>query len=244
MPPAASMALKRGVFASVLTPSILDRFSVPASFSVACGEQTHTMSIHKTIREGRRAKGLSQQELAELCGVTRSAVQQWEQEDGTAPKRAQQSRVASVLGLTVAQLMGASNVQAGPEVRGSVPLISAVQAGNYKMHVDNFHPDDGGEERVLTTVPVKRHTFALRVAGDSMEPDFKEGAILIVEPDMEAHPGDFVISKNEDGETTFKQLVKDGGDWYLKPLNSRYPMKALGKSSIVGVVRAVERRFR
>lgn len=188
---------------------------------------------------------MSQSDLAALCGVTRSSVQQWEKENGTAPKRTQQSRVASVLGLSVAQLLGGSeNVQTGPEVRGSVPLISAVQAGNYKMHVDNFHPHDGGEEQIATTVPVKKHTFALRVSGDSMEPDFKEGAIIIVEPDMEAHPGDFVIAKNGDEETTFKQLVRDGGDWYLKPLNSRYPMKPLGRSSIVGVVRAVERRFR
>lgn len=189
--------------------------------------------------------GLSQAEFAKLCGVTRAAVQQWEKENGTAPKRTQQPKVADVLGLSVAQLVGGSeNVQEGPEVRGLVPLISSVQAGNYKLHVDNFHPGDGGEERIPTTIPVKRHTFALRVSGDSMEPDFKEGSILIVEPDLEAQPGDFVIAKNGDEESTFKQLVKDGGDWYLKPLNPRYPMKPLGKSAIVGVVRAVERRFR
>jgi SOS-response transcriptional repressor LexA len=139
---------------------------------------------------------------------------------------------------------GSENVQVGPEVRGTVPLISAVQAGNYKMHVDNFHPGDGGEERISTTVPVKRHTFALRVSGDSMEPDFHEGAILIVEPEMEWQPGDYVIAKNGDGESTFKQIIRDGGDLYLKPLNPRYPIKPLGKAVIVGVVRAVERRFR
>lgn len=150
-----------------------------------------------------------------------------------------------MLGLTIAQLIGGSeNVQAGPEVRGSVPLISAVQAGNYKMHVDNFHPLDGGEELIPTTVPIQRHTFALRVEGPSMEPDFKEGAILIVEPDLEANPGDFVIAKNQDGETTFKQLVRDLGEWYLKPLNPQFPVRPLGKGSIVGVVRAVERRLR
>lgn len=177
--------------------------------------------------------------------MTRGAVQQWERENGTAPKRTQQARVAAVLGLSTAQLIGGeANVNAGPEVRGSVPIISAVQAGNYKMHVDNFHPGDGGEERIETTVPVKRHTFALRVSGDSMEPDFKEGSILIVEPEMEAQPGDFVIAKNGEEETTFKQLVRDGSDWYLKPLNPRYPVKALGRSQILGVVRAVERRFR
>jgi SOS-response transcriptional repressor LexA len=203
------------------------------------------MSIHRQIREGRKRLGLSQEAFGKLFGVTRTAVQQWETEGGTAPNRTKQPEVAVALGLTVAQLIGGDdNVSAGPEVRGTVPLLSAVQAGSYKMHVDNFHPGDDGEERVTSTVPVQRHTFALRVSGDSMEPDFLAGAILIVEPDMEAQPGDYVIAKNEDEETTFKQLVKDDGDWYLKPVNPRYPMKLLGRGKIVGVVRAVERRFR
>lgn len=203
------------------------------------------MSIHRVIRERRESLGLSQEGLAKLCEVTRSAVQQWEKENGTAPKRTQQARVATVLGLSIAELMGgADNVQAGPDVRGSVPLISAAQAGSYKMHVDNYHPDDGGEERISTTVPVGRHTFALRVRGDSMEPEFKEGAILIVEPEMEAQSGDFVIVQEGDAEPTFKQLTRDGPDLYLKPVNPRYPIKPLGKGTIVGVVRAVERRFR
>lgn len=112
------------------------------------------------------------------------------------------------------------------------------------MHVDNFHPGDGGSELVPTSAPVNRHTFALRVTGDSMEPEFREGMIIIVEPELDPVPGDFIIAKNGDGETTFKQLVRDGSDWYLKPLNERYPIKPLGKSKVVGVVRAVERRFR
>jgi SOS-response transcriptional repressor LexA len=99
-------------------------------------------------------------------------------------------------------------------------------------------------DMVPTSVPVKRHTFALRVTGDSMEPDFRPGMVLIVEPEMEPNPGDYVIAKNAEGETTFKQLVKDGGDWYLKPLNDRYPIKPLGKARVIGVVRAVEHRFR
>lgn len=136
------------------------------------------------------------------------------------------------------------NTGPGPSIRGHVPLISEVQAGMYKEHVDNFYPGDGGAELIATSVPVKRHTFALRVSGDSMEPEFRAGMILVVEPDMEPQPGDYVIAKNGDGETTFKQLVKDGGDWYLKPLNERYPIRPLGKAEIIGVVRAVEKRFR
>ena len=163
---------------------------------------------------------MSEQAFADALGVTRSAVQQWEREGGTAPNRKKQPQVAALLGLTVAQLMsGDSNTATGPDIRGAVPLLSDVQAGMYKMHVDNFHPGDGGSELINTSVPVKKHTFALRVTGDSMEPDFVPGMVIIIEPEMEAQPGDFVIAKNGEGETTFKQLIKDGGDWYLKPMN-------------------------
>lgn len=78
-----------------------------------------------------------------------------------------------------------------------------------------------------------------------MEPDFKEGMVIIVEPELDPLPNDYVIVKNGSEESTFKQLVKDGSDWYLKPLNDRYPMKPFTTDMrVVGVVRAVERRFR
>lgn len=111
-------------------------------------------------------------------------------------------------------------------------------------YVDNFHPGDGGLELIATSVPVKQHTFALRVVGDSMEPEFQEGMILIIEPEMDPNPGDFVVARSSEDATTFKQLVRDGADWYLKPLNTRYPIKPLGDSKIIGVLRAVEKRYR
>ena len=203
------------------------------------------MSVHTLIRTGRERMRLTEEAFGELCGVTRGTVQQWERVGGTAPNRKRQPMVAQVLGLTVSQLMsGDADTTPGPNIGGVVPILSSVQAGQFKEHVDNFHPGDGEQEEIATAVPVKRHTFALRVHGDSMEPDFTEGMVLIIEPEMDPNPNDFVIAKNGDGETTFKQLVKDGGDWYLKPLNDRYPIKLLGKCLIVGVVRAVEKRFR
>lgn len=136
------------------------------------------------------------------------------------------------------------NVSVGPVLHGVVPLLSDVQAGMYKEFIDNFHPGDGGMELIPTSVPIKAHTFALRVSGDSMEPEFREGMIIIIEPEMDPQPGDYVIAKNGGDETTFKQLTKDGADWYLKPLNPRYPIKPLGECRIIGVVRAVEKRYR
>lgn len=135
------------------------------------------------------------------------------------------------------------NVSPGPDIRGKVPLISWVQAGDFGDVVDLLHPGDAFEW-IETSIQPHEHTFALRVEGDSMEPDFPAGTILIVEPDFDAHAGDFVIARNGDQQATFKQLVRDGGDWYLKPLNPRYPLKPLGDCQIIGVVRAAERRFR
>jgi SOS-response transcriptional repressor LexA len=202
------------------------------------------MSTKDIIRTGREKLGLSVEDFAQKCGVSRGAVQQWER-GVTAPNRRHAPAVAKALGITVADLAaGDSNISAGPNIGGAVPLLSDVQAGNFKDYVDNFHPGDGGAEEIPTSVPVKRHTFALRVSGDSMEPLFSAGMVLIVEPEMDPQPGDFVIAKNSDNGTTFKQLVKDGADWYLKPMNERYPIKPLGKSRVIGVVRAVERRFR
>lgn len=202
------------------------------------------MNYSARIKRWRIANDLNEDQFAALIGVSRGSIQQWES-GKTAPNRKRQPIVANVLGITVAQLMADGNgTEEGPIIGGRVPLLSDVQAGDFHEFVDNFHPGDGGQELITTSVPVRKRTFALRVKGDSMEPEFHEGWILIVEPDLDAEPGDFVIAKNQSGETTFKQLVKEGGDWYLKPLNQRYPIKPLGESRVIGVVRAVERRFR
>ena len=136
-----------------------------------------------------------------------------------------------------------SNFEQAPTLKGRVPLISYVQAGAFVEAIDNLAPGEG-EEWIEVTCPVRSYTFALRVVGDSMEPDFPAGTIIVIEPDMAPDPGDFVIAKNGDGEATFKQLTRDGADWYLKPLNPRYPIKPLDKSRIIGVVRQAVRQFR
>ncbi|MFL9670869.1 LexA family protein [Variovorax sp. AB1(2024)] len=205
------------------------------------------MNSRQLIREGRKRLQMSEQQFADALGVSRGAVQQWEKQGGTAPKRANQARVAKLLGISVAELVsGVSAGARGVDVRAEVPLVSEVEAGNYTV-IDNFKPTTQFDA-IPVSVPVKRHTYALRVHGDSMVSEsgdsFPAGSILIVEPEMEALPGDYVIAVNHASETTFKQLVKDGGDLYLKPLNSRYPIKLLGNARVIGVVREFTKRFR
>lgn len=123
-----------------------------------------------------------------------------------------------------------------------VPIISWIKAGEFSECSDIQLPEQADEWLGTTTKP-RTHTFALRIKGDSMEPLFTEGMLIIIEPDMEALPGDYVIAKNGD-EATFKQFIKDGPDYYLKPLNDRYPIKPLGESKIIGVVREAVHKFR
>lgn len=195
--------------------------------------------------------GLTQEDLARGAGLTQPAI--WKLLAGKTKRSTRLAEIAETLQLTMNQLIGKdlmpddpsqlSNVSPGPPITGKVPVISWVQAGRYKEAIELFEPGDV-EDWIETTVPIREHTFALRIQGDSMEPNFQAGMLVVVEPDLDPQPGDYVIVKNGD-EATFKQLVKDGGDWYLKPLNPRYPLKPLESTcSIVGVVREAVWRFR
>ncbi len=137
----------------------------------------------------------------------------------------------------------ASNTSAGPRVSGRVPLISSVQAGAMADATDIYAPGYA-EDFVSTTAPIHRHTYALRIKGDSMEPLIPDGYVVIVEPEADPREGDVVVAKNGDDEANVKLLVKVSGDWWLKPANRDYKPKPLGDAKIIGVVVAAERRFR
>lgn len=78
--------------------------------------------------------------------------------------------------------------------------------------------------------------FALMVLGDSMEPEFREGEIIIIEPEGLAVDGSYVLAQL-DGEWIFRQLAKVGMCWQLRPLNPAYPAAAIEDLSCVkGVI--------
>ena len=79
-------------------------------------------------------------------------------------------------------------------------------------------------------------SFALRVLGDSMAPEFNEGEIIIIEPDGALRPGCFVLAQWR-GEWTFRQLQRDGETWCLHALNPAYADQPLPDlTSIHGVI--------
>ena len=82
----------------------------------------------------------------------------------------------------------------------------------------------------------EQEPYALRVLGDSMEPEFADGCIVIVDPAGQAADGAYVVAR-VDGDPLFRQYrVEDGRHW-LCPVNPGYPRQELfGRSEIIGVV--------
>lgn len=114
-----------------------------------------------------------------------------------------------------------------PYVRNLCPLLSWVQAGAWTETHKGYVPDYDTE---LLPCPVRcsRKTFVLKVRGISMEPRFREGDLIFVDPEVSPAHGKFVVVLLEDSnETTFKQLVVEGEHQYLKALNPDWPERIL-----------------
>ena len=78
--------------------------------------------------------------------------------------------------------------------------------------------------------------YALRVLGDSMEPEFADGSIIIIEPDGSVENGSYVIA-HAGGEYIFRQFVSEGGRSFLKALNPGYAdIPVAGPEVVRGVV--------
>lgn len=120
-----------------------------------------------------------------------------------------------------------------------VPVISWVQAGAWK-EVGYSEVDLSTAETYPCPVPCGEMTYILRVIGDSMIDEYRPGDMIFVDPEVPACHGDDVIALMHDtGETTFKRLIEDGTQRYLKALNPNWPepyIKINGNCSIIGTV--------
>lgn len=61
-------------------------------------------------------------------------------------------------------------------------------------------------------------SFALRVLGSDMAPEFNDGEIIVVEPDGALADGSFVLAQHR-GEWMLRQLCRRGNGWALRTLN-------------------------
>ncbi|MBO6635134.1 helix-turn-helix transcriptional regulator [Parvibaculum sp.] len=93
-------------------------------------------------------------------------------------------------------------------VRNRVPLIGLAQAGSGGYFDDAGFPVGGGWEETAFPDIKDEHAYALEVTGDSMEPFYREGDIIVVSPAAEVRRGDRVVVKTIAGEVMAKVLAR------------------------------------
>jgi SOS-response transcriptional repressor LexA len=209
---------------------------------------TDIRAIGRFIHRKRAEQGLSARQLAGMVGVSDAHIIYIEK----AQRKAGFAKVVNILaalGVGLDEMMreiGRDDINVEPAPRGrahEIPVVTWVTAGMWREVCDAFEPGDADEW--IESDLRGRNVFALRVTGDSMEPEFKDGEVIIVNPHVEAVPGDYIVVKNPDEEATFKQLKRYGSRWVLHPLNPRYPDQEVsrGEFRIIGRVVKKEKRY-
>ena len=89
-----------------------------------------------------------------------------------------------------------------------IPLIGFTQAGAGGFFDDGGFPVGGGWDQIRFPCVEDENAYALEVTGDSMQPLYRDGNILIVSPNSAARKGDRVVLRTTDGEVMAKILVR------------------------------------
>lgn len=195
--------------------------------------------------------GLSQADLARACDVKPPSVNGWLSGKAkflrgenllkaSAALRVNEKWLATGEGPMLGSQDALSNVESGPRLRGKVPLVSWVQAGNWCEAVTPLHVTES-ERWMDCPVNHSSQTFALRVRGDSMTApsgnnrSYPEGCYIFVDPERrDPVNGDRVVACLLDAhEVTFKVYKNEDGRQWLQPLNPshepiREPFRVLG----------------
>jgi len=215
--------------------------------------------LGQRLARARNHANLKQKDVAERFGISSQAISQWES-DRTRPDSQKLATLARMFNIRLEWLLD----EAGPivpdelspaaEVRHTtrVPVIDRVQAGDWTEVEDPFSVG-AADEFLQTDLEVSSSTFALVIEGRSMEPEFRPGDKVIIDPTVRPRPGDFVVAKRDDDQdATFKKYRLRSQDdkgrevIELTPVNPDWPTLMIDRDNpghIVGTM-VEHRRYR
>ncbi len=157
--------------------------------------------------------------------------------------------IAEKVAEQAASLNGESNVKYVGEYRPGkrYPVLSSVQAGAWSEACEPYTLKDI-DLWLESDAHIQGDAFWLKVEGDSMTApvglSIPEGTFVLFDTGREPINGSLVIAKLSDSnEATFKRLIIDGGQRYLKGLNPAWPLVPVnGNCRVIGV--AIETKLR
>src|SRR3954454_21412644 len=110
----------------------------------------------------------------------------------------------------------------------AIPLIGLAQAGSGGYFDDGGFPAGKGWDEISFPAVNDEHAYALEISGSSMEPAYRDGAVIIVSPAASVRKNDRVVVKTKDGEVMVKELKrKTAKSIELLSLNPKHAERTL-----------------
>jgi phage repressor protein C with HTH and peptisase S24 domain len=192
--------------------------------------------------------GLSASGLARRAGLDPTAFNPSKRvgADGRArwPSTESISKVLSATGTTMdafASLITGAPALIRKAVQAKrIPLIGFAQAGSDGFFDDGGYPVGGGWDEIAMPDVGDPNAYALEISGESMEPVFRDGDMVIVSPAAPIRRGDRVVVKTKEGEVMAKQLVRHSARRVeLASLNPAHPNYSFDLADLVFIHRIV-----
>ena len=125
-----------------------------------------------------------------------------------------------------------------------IPIINKVAAGYPREFTDLDYPRAIADDYLACPDVSDPDAFAARVVGDSMEPDYHEGDMVVFSPQVKIDAtggADCFVRLERDARTTFKRVYLEAGGKTLRlqPLNSAYPPTTVKREDVAGLYAAV-----
>lgn len=180
--------------------------------------------IIKRIKGRREALGYSFQDLADRTGMSKSTLQRYESGGIKNVPLDKLDVLAKALGTSPAYILGWDLVDL-PANTVEIPILGSVPAGV---------PVEAVED-VVGYVEVKKEEkdhFALRIKGDSMQPDIQDGDVVIVKKQESVENGEVAIVYVNDFEATCKKVIYTTSGLILQPLNRSHAVQAFTKEEM------------
>lgn len=128
----------------------------------------------------------------------------------------------------------------GSNAEQAVPLIGFAEAGTGGYFDDGGFPVGKGWDEIPFPAVEDEHAYALEISGDSMQPAYRDGTVIIVSPLAPIRRGDRVVVKTREGEVMAKELRrKTAKTLELRSLNPEHQDRVLAAEDVLWVARIV-----
>jgi phage repressor protein C with HTH and peptisase S24 domain len=150
------------------------------------------------------------------------------------------SKVLEATGASLGEFLSHISESGGLTTFQNIPVIGFAQAGTQGYFDDSGYPSGGSWDEIPFLNVGDAHAYALEISGDSMEPVYRDGDVIIVSPSADVRRGDRVVLKTREGEVMAKVLRRRTAYKYeLSSLNLEHPDRWLAAEDVDWIARIV-----